>query len=445
VHFSKENLSPLLHTSMDTPRTRKRMRKDDEPAPTTEAEPVSSSASVAVSPQAKKVRKPKVAAAAAAAGKSKTKPKSKAPVKEKNPDQSQPSSAIVDEEDQADVIVVPPAIALLPSIDADTKTMTTVDDDAAAAAAAATAATAVPSPLVSAGIAGANDAGGQKQRRRGRKSKKEIAEEEAQRQSISFVSHAHLYDLASVAALAPLVQIYQSRPDEYELEARVGIFQGARFQGGVTKEFFAAMLPLVNHAAGGWDKADGEKKDAWNRTTDIVYHNGVRKTKYWDEKVENLLRVTYQRKERLADIDFVHLQSPDATEVLPDVRVSLKREVTLAATDPDVTSLGNHQIACVRSKCRQSFVSKRRGFRVDFTIVWTGINEERLKHAATRGPEAWEIELECMPSLMLVPQQQQQQQQPSPALLMQHARKWFECVQKLVGSDRPVHLVPAGL
>jgi hypothetical protein len=98
------------------------------------------------------------------------------------------------------------------------------------------------------------------------------------------------------------------------------------------------------------------------------------------------------------------------------------------------------QVDRVRSRCRQSFVSQRRGFRVDFTIVWTGVNEERLKHPATRGPEAWEIEMECLPSWMAP-----HMAHPPPIVLMQQARKWFECVQKLVGSDRPAHLIPVGL
>jgi len=304
------------------------------------------------------------------------------------------------------------------------------------------------------GGGGSGSGSAQIQRKRGRKSKKEIAKEERQRQEISFAAHTHLLNLSSVAALAPLMQIYLARPGEYELEARVGIFQQQRFVGGVTKEFFSAMLPLVNQL-GSWDKAS-EGEDPWNRTTDIIYRNGVRKTKHWNKGVQNLLRVSYQRKERLADVDFVHLQPPPPTvaaaaaaaaaaatttqtTTLPDLRVSLKREVTLAANDPDVLRLDQVGIECVRSKCRQSFTSQARGFRVDFTIVWTGANEEVLKHIQTRGPEAWEIELECMPSL------QQQQQHPTPAALMQYTRKWFDCTQMLVGSDEPLHLFPAGL
>jgi hypothetical protein len=205
----------------------------------------------------------------------------------------------------------------------------------------------VPHPV--AVVVGGDDASAQKQRRRGRKSKKEIAQEEQQRQVISFESHTHLLSLASVAALAPLMQIYLSRPGEYELEARIGIFQDQRFRGGVTKEFFSAMLILVNQMPGGWDKSEGDEKDAWNRTTDIIYQSGIRKTKHWDKKVEHLLRETYQRKERLVDIDFVHLLSPDVTtttttEILPDVRVSLKREVALSPNDPDVLQLSNKHV-----------------------------------------------------------------------------------------------------
>lgn len=228
-----------------------------------------------------------------------------------------------------------------------------------------------------------------------------------------------------------LETIQEEIPDqnktEYELESRLGTYDVStkKFESGVSEDFFNALFKSLNQAKC-WDedlmnsndkdkqKEEGDKKEKekekekektrdnitvnkikkreWIVTTELYYHNSIRRIiqgRGDDENNNNNQKSArssvYQYKQTLKSSTFNVLNRHY------DIRVGVKQESNIKLPSLEfLTSRGGPNY--VRIKSRFSFISSKCGFRVDFTKVFAAASEPEA--LLLKEPTSYEVEVE---------------------------------------------------
>lgn len=167
-----------------------------------------------------------------------------------------------------------------------------------------------------------------------------------------------------------------SAPEPLELEVRLGTVSGGKWQSGVGASFFHATVDMLR-AYPDWTSVhtDVDSHDYFYTTA------SGRRVRTSIEFSANPV-VTHVEKQSIANRDVRVASQPH------DLRVSVKREVVVAATD--LPKLVAPEL--VRIKKRTSFCLPL--WRFDCTQVWSGPSRSAAEAAQAAAQATYEIEVE---------------------------------------------------
>jgi len=219
-----------------------------------------------------------------------------------------------------------------------------------------------------------------------------------------------IYD--AVSTLPPLIQEWTpaTPAGAYELECRLGQWQGDHFQSGVSKPLVERILALFDTFAH-WSKVTG-----WEETHDYFYINDpslptVRTTASFRTDAQTgrkRIDTAHIRKYPRAKADFRYV-SAYASDFRYDLRVSLTYEAHVS--EQELPAVVNP--TSVRIKSRKSFYYKSEDFpapeplwRFDITRSWCGPDRSQAEWKQRQNDTTYEVELECLNprALMVTPQ-----------------------------------------